>query len=98
MLPCCSLGYIDEAASCFRKALRLNPDFLTASTNLENVCGHLVERWHFRMLNDRRRNAAYQDAIVRAIHAGCDSVLDIGTGTGILRWVYLSMANFGVVS
>lgn len=78
------LGYIDEAASCFRKALRLNPDFLTACINLENVCGHLVERWHFRMLNDRRRNAAYQEAIVKAVHAGCDNVLDIGTGTGIL--------------
>ena len=50
------------------------------------------------MLNDRRRNAAYQDAIVCAIRAGCDSVLDIGTGTGILRWVYLSGANLGVVS
>ena len=85
MFSHCSLGYIDEAASCFRKALRLNPDFVTACTNLENVCGHLVERWHFRMLNDRRRNAAYEEAIMNAVRAGCDSVLDIGAGTGILR-------------
>ena len=37
------------------------------------------------MLNDRKRNAAYQEAIVNAVQAGCSSVLDIGTGTGILR-------------
>ena len=80
----CRLGYIDEAASCFRRALRLDPDFLSARDNLDNVCSHLVERWHFRMLNDLQRNLRYRDALHCAIAAGHSTVLDIGTGTGLL--------------
>ena len=78
------LGYIDEAACCFRRALRINPDFLGARENLDNVCGHLVERWHFRMLNDITRNSKYRDAIHAAVENGHGRVLDIGAGTGIL--------------
>ncbi|XP_074651053.1 protein arginine N-methyltransferase 9-like [Tubulanus polymorphus] len=78
------LGYVDEAASCFRKALRIDPEYLGARENLENICGHLVERWHFRMLNDRKRNEAYQNAIERAVKKGYTSILDIGSGTGLL--------------
>src|SRR5690606_12820687 len=39
--------------------------------NAKNVC---VDRWHFRMLNDKRRNEAYDAAIraaVRRLGAGC---------------------------
>ncbi|XP_075204143.1 protein arginine N-methyltransferase 9 isoform X1 [Anomaloglossus baeobatrachus] len=36
------------------------------------------------MLNDVRRNRMYQKAIESAVQAGCKTVLDIGTGTGIL--------------
>lgn len=49
-----------------------------------------VPRWHFDMVLDEQRNAAYEKAIVRAIeikHAlGCKevSVLDIGAGSGLL--------------
>ncbi|XP_031571000.1 protein arginine N-methyltransferase 9-like [Actinia tenebrosa] len=78
------LGFSDESASFFRKALRLNPSNLQARENLENVSNSLVERWHFRMLNDRKRNLAYKEAIKRAIARGYDTVLDIGSGTGIL--------------
>lgn len=83
------LGYIDEAACFLRRSLKLDPDYLGARENLENVCGHLVERWHFRMLNDRVRNEAYRGAITAAVKAGYDTVLDIGTGTGLLRCVTL---------
>lgn len=78
------LGFRDEAASFFRKALQLNPSNLQARENLENVSNSLVERWHFRMLNDRKRNLAYKEAIRNAIGQGYDIVLDIGSGTGIL--------------
>jgi len=60
----------------------------------------VVERWHFRMLNDAARNRAYAAAIARAVaearrrkavagKAGgpadqAVTVLDIGAGTGIL--------------
>lgn len=80
------LGYIDEAACCFRRALKIDPEFLGARENLDNVCGHLVERWHFRMLNDSTRNSEYREAIHRAVEDGYKTVLDIGTGTGLLRY------------
>lgn len=78
------LGFTDEAASCFRRALQVNPGSIRAKENLENVSNLLVERWHFRMLNDKKRNLAYKEAISKAISQGHDVVLDIGSGTGIL--------------
>ena len=83
------LGMVDEAANCFRKAIKLNPDYLGAKENLENTCSHLVERWHFGMLNDLKRNQAYRAAIHRAVARGHQCVLDIGSGTGLLRYLYL---------
>ena len=78
------MGFTDEAASCFRRALQVNPRSSRAKENLENVANLLVERWHFRMLNDKKRNLAYKQAIAKAISHGHDVVLDIGSGTGIL--------------
>ena len=78
------VGFTDEAASCFRRALQVNPGSIRAKENLENVANLLVERWHFRMLNDKKRNLAYKQAIAKAISQGHDVVLDIGSGTGIL--------------
>ena len=49
-----------------------------------------IPRWHFDMVLDTRRNAAYQAAIQRAIElkraAGDEAiyVLDMGAGSGIL--------------
>ncbi|XP_076630851.1 protein arginine N-methyltransferase 9 isoform X2 [Colletes latitarsis] len=43
-----------------------------------------VDRWHFPMLNDKRRNNAFENAIHKRISQGYDTVLDIGTGTGLL--------------
>ncbi|XP_071087204.1 protein arginine N-methyltransferase 9-like [Haliotis cracherodii] len=78
------LGYTDEAALYVRRALKLCPDFLAARENLENICSHLVERWHFRMLNDMTRNRAFRDGIDLAVTQGFNTVLDIGAGTGLL--------------
>ncbi|XP_040187758.1 protein arginine N-methyltransferase 9 isoform X1 [Rana temporaria] len=78
------LGFRDEASDYFYKALKLNPDSADAKENFHRVANWLVERWHFIMLNDKKRNLMYQRAIEKAIQAGCRSVLDIGTGTGIL--------------
>ena len=78
------LGCHDEAASCFRRALILNPSCTQARESLESVSNVLVERWHFRMLNDKQRNEAYKLAISKAVSEGYDTVLDIGSGTGIL--------------
>ncbi|XP_069782499.1 protein arginine N-methyltransferase 9 isoform X1 [Narcine bancroftii] len=78
------MGFRDEAAGYFHKAVKLNPDFADARENFYRVANWLVERWHFLMLNDKKRNVAYQRAIQKAVESGCTSVLDIGTGTGIL--------------
>lgn len=43
-----------------------------------------VDRWHFPMLNDKQRNNAFEHAIQRRISQGYDTVLDVGTGTGLL--------------
>ncbi|XP_078397258.1 protein arginine N-methyltransferase 9 isoform X1 [Cetorhinus maximus] len=79
-----SMGFRDEAAGYFHKAVKLNPDCADARENFYRVANWLVERWHFLMLNDKKRNVAYQRAIRKAVQSGCTSVLDIGTGTGIL--------------
>ncbi|XP_006887057.1 PREDICTED: putative protein arginine N-methyltransferase 10 isoform X2 [Elephantulus edwardii] len=78
------MGFRDEAAGYFRKAVKLNPDFNDAKENFYRVANWLVERWHFIMLNDVKRNMIYNAAIQKAVHLGYKSVLDIGTGTGIL--------------
>ncbi|KAM9770276.1 protein arginine N-methyltransferase 9 [Menidia menidia] len=78
------MGFRDEAAGHFHKALKLRPDYLEARENFYRVANWLVERWHFLMLNDHGRNRKYQQAIQKAVRKGCNSVLDIGTGTGIL--------------
>ncbi|XP_069600144.1 protein arginine N-methyltransferase 9 [Ranitomeya imitator] len=78
------LGFRDEAAGYFYKAVKLNPNSADAKENFFRVANWLVERWHFVMLNDVRRNRMYQKAIENAVQAGCQTVLDIGTGTGIL--------------
>ncbi|XP_011858120.1 PREDICTED: uncharacterized protein LOC105555698 isoform X2 [Vollenhovia emeryi] len=43
-----------------------------------------VDRWHFTMLNDKQRNNAFEQAIRKRVGQGYDTVLDVGTGTGIL--------------
>ncbi|KAM6440791.1 protein arginine N-methyltransferase 9 isoform 1-T2 [Liasis olivaceus] len=78
------MGFRDEAAAYFHKAVKLNPDFPDAKENFYRVANWVVERWHFIMLNDSNRNLLYQKAIQKAVHSGYRSVLDIGTGTGIL--------------
>lgn len=78
------MGFRDEDAAHFYKALKLKPDFPEAKENFYRVANWLVERWHFLMLNDHGRNRKYQLAIQRAVRDGCRTVLDIGTGTGIL--------------
>ncbi|KAM5255918.1 protein arginine N-methyltransferase 9 isoform 2-T2 [Ctenodactylus gundi] len=78
------LGFRDEAAGYFHKAVKLNPDFNDAKENFYRVANWLVERWHFIMLNDTKRNMTYNAAIQKAVRSGFKSVLDIGAGTGIL--------------
>ena len=83
------MGFQDEAAGYFHKAVKLNPDFNDAKENFYHVANWLVERWHFIMLNDTKRNKIYNAAIQKAVPLGSKTLLVIGMGPGILRFVVI---------
>ncbi|HMI95750.1 MAG TPA: tetratricopeptide repeat protein [Micropepsaceae bacterium] len=72
----------DAAIAAFRKAIELGPDSPQAKANLRSAYRDVVPAWHFAMMDDRRRNSAY-DAVIRRAVPG-KRVLDIGTGSGLL--------------
>ncbi|KAG8185458.1 hypothetical protein JTE90_022389 [Oedothorax gibbosus] len=78
------LGYVESSLSYFLRSYKANPFFTPSLYCMENLKNALVERWHFKMLNDMTRNLAYKRAIERAVGEGYRHVLDIGAGTGIL--------------
>lgn len=78
-----------EAAKEFREATLAAPTPLhgLALEAHRSSMSQIAPRWHFRMMNDRSRNAAYRLAIQRATQAmppGRHTVLDIGAGAGLL--------------
>ncbi|CAG9782696.1 unnamed protein product [Diatraea saccharalis] len=77
-------GFYTEAWAHFQRSLNLNSSSVNAEKNINSIKNLLLERWHFRMLNDKVRNEAYYNAISETVIRFKDSVLDIGTGTGIL--------------
>jgi type II protein arginine methyltransferase len=84
---CASRGIYGQAIQCYREALRLSPSSQRSREDLESILNATVERWHFKMLNDRARNEAYRTAIERAVRRASvpvHSVLDIGAGTALL--------------
>jgi type II protein arginine methyltransferase len=87
-------GRLNEALAAFRRALEINPVHLESRVNLGIALRNAVPPWHFPMMNDAPRNEVY-DAAIRRVVPG-RSVLDIGTGGGLLammaaragaRWV-----------
>ncbi|GAB0092197.1 Protein arginine N-methyltransferase [Sergentomyia squamirostris] len=86
------LGRYVESFNCFKQVLQIDAKHLKAFHNLQYVKDKLVERWHFRMLNDCLRNVVYENAIWTHVMKGLDTVLDIGTGTGLLS-IYAHRIN-----
>ena len=87
-------GRIMEAAAAFRRATEIDPLQMNARINLDILLKNAVPPWHFAMMNDAPRNSVYDEAIRRVVPGR--SVLDIGTGAGLLammsaragaRWV-----------
>ena len=72
----------DAAIAAFKKAVELAPDQPQARANLRSAYRDVVPAWHFAMVDDKRRNLAYEAAIRRLVPG--KRVLDIGTGAGLL--------------
>lgn len=64
------------------EALSLDPHHHAAQVLQERLHQMFVPRWHFPMLADQARNAAYAKAIKAKVKPG-DVVLDIGCGAGL---------------
>jgi len=86
----CSLGLVldelgrhDEAKAMLRRAAELAPESAQIAANLRIVASRGAPMWHFSMMNDAERNAAYEAAIRDTVRAD-DLVFEIGTGSGLL--------------
>ena len=81
-----SANMTDAAYKCYRAALNIDPQNFKAQAGLDLTLALALPPWHSAMLNDEIRNQAFEKAIKSAVKPGC-SVLDIGTGTGLLAMV-----------
>jgi tetratricopeptide (TPR) repeat protein len=77
------LNRISVAEQFYEKVLLINSEHGIAKENLQKIRSSKIEGWHFEMLADLSRNQGYEEAINRNVKAG-QTVLDIGTGSGIL--------------
>lgn len=71
------------AREAYQQALKIEPENEFALKNMDKSMGKVIPGWHFTMLADTVRNAAYKRAIERAVEKG-NRVLDIGAGSGLL--------------
>lgn len=79
-------GHKREALREFQRALELQPENVHVRHQIRRLSAGQVPFWHIPMMNDTRRNDAFEDAIKAAIATvgpGA-TVLDIGTGSGLL--------------
>ena len=72
-----------SALDCFEMALCFDSKNQQAQLGVNRSHCQIVPRWHFEMLNDEKRNAAFQRALTNAITPET-IVLDICSGTGLL--------------
>ena len=84
---CQQIELYQQAEFFINQALCLQPQNPVLKENQRYLFEQMIDRWHFLMLNDIQRNSSYFKAILYAIrHLSCETVLDIGSGTGILRY------------
>jgi type II protein arginine methyltransferase len=90
------MGDANAAIRTMRRVVALEPHDLHGRMLLRDLQSVHVRPWHFRMMNDRPRNRAYDQAIRRAV--GPDRhVLEIGTGSGLLAMI-AARAGAGLVT
>jgi type II protein arginine methyltransferase len=93
-------GRKDDALSEFGHVLRLQPGNVNAYHQTRRLTTSLVPFWHVAMMNDTRRNDAFEAAICLAIEARGKGahVLDIGSGSGLLSMMAARAGATNVVS
>jgi type II protein arginine methyltransferase len=72
-----------DAKALARAAHQLSPDDFRVRVLTDWLQRREAPLWHFRIVHDQLRNAAYADALRRFVVPGM-IVFEIGTGTGIL--------------
>lgn len=77
------LDCLVESCGYFYKALNIFIGYVAPEKSLNSVKNIMVDRWHYRMLNDKIRNEGYRFALENTVTRN-DIVLDIGTGSGLL--------------
>jgi hypothetical protein len=78
-----SLGHADQSYPLAKRARALAPHDAEIAIQTDAAFSGAVPQWHFGIIADRPRNAAFAEAIARAVTPGA-RVLEIGTGTGVL--------------
>jgi tetratricopeptide (TPR) repeat protein len=86
-----------EAIQLFRNALQVQPTLLTAKLGITWVLSQMVPVWHLPMMNEWDRNNAYYLGLQSAITSG-ESVLEIGTGSGLLSMMAAKLGAGVVVT
>jgi SAM-dependent methyltransferase len=77
------VGQRDLALDLITRALALEPGDGEVRALATELLSDGVHTWHFSIVRDHARNRAYEEALRSAIFPGC-TVLEIGTGTGLL--------------
>jgi type II protein arginine methyltransferase len=93
-------GRRHEALIEFRSLLELQPDDIHVRHQMRRLTSVMVPFWHIPMLNDLRRNDAFERAICKAVEKeGPDArILDIGTGSGLLSMMAARAGATNIVS
>jgi type II protein arginine methyltransferase len=86
-----------EAIQLFRNALEVHPSLLTAKLGITWVLSQMIPAWHLPMMNEWDRNNAYYLGMQSAIAPG-KSVLEIGTGSGLLSMMAAKLGAGNVVT
>jgi type II protein arginine methyltransferase len=76
-------GQSEEAIALCRSAMALAPGDRSVQAHARRLLTDTVPGWHFFIVRDAVRNAAYDAALRRAVRPS-SRVLEIGTGTGLL--------------
>lgn len=90
-------GKRDEAMELLRDAHAKFPDDEDIDFMLRLQFSSIAPAWHIPMVNDEERNQAYDLALRRAVKPG-DTVLEIGTGSGLVAMMAARAGAGKVVS